>query len=73
MYESRFTLDHNTERYGYVLPVRARIAQLVKTRICNLWIAGSSPTADGAVFWYEPLASLSLQIASVGSYNHGKK
>jgi len=46
---------------------------LVKTWICNLRIAGSSLTADGLFFWYGPLASLSLQIASVASEHHGEK
>jgi len=50
-----------------------RIAQLVKAWICNLRIAGSSPTAGGVFFWYGPLASLSLQIASVGSDHYTKK
>ena len=35
-------------------------------------IAGSSPAANGVCFWYEPLVSLSLQIASVNSGDHGK-
>ena len=51
----------------------ARIAQLVKAWICNLRIADSSPTAGGVFFRYGPLASLSLQIASVGSDHHTKK
>jgi len=51
----------------------ARIAQLVKAWICNLRITASSLTASGVFFWYGPLASLSLQIASVGSDNHDKK
>ena len=51
----------------------ARIAQLVKAWICNLRIAGSSPTAGGVFFWYGPLEGLSLQIAIVGSDHHTKK
>jgi len=51
----------------------ARIAQLVKAWTCNLWLAGSSPTVGRVFFWYGPLASLSLQIASVGSDHHAKK
>jgi len=49
-----------------------RIAQLVKARICNLKIAGSSFTADRVLFWYGSLASLSHQIASVALKHHGK-
>ena len=45
----------------------------MKAWIRNLRIAGSSPTASGVFFWYGPLASLSLQIASVGSGHHTKK
>ena len=48
-------------------------AQLVKAWICNLRIAGSSLIAGGVFFWYGPLASLPLQIASVSSDRHGKK
>jgi len=51
----------------------ARIAQLVKAWICILRIAGSSHAAGGVFFWYGPLASLSLQIASMGSDHHSKK
>jgi len=66
---------------GIIFPVfillgcggEARIAQLVKAWICNLRVAGSSPTAGGVFFWYGPLASLSLQIARVGSDHHTKK
>ena len=53
--------------WPFLLPMEARIAQLVKAWICNLRIVGSSPTVGG------PLASLSLQIASVGSDHHTKK
>ena len=41
----------------------SRIAQMVKSRICNLWIAGSSLTVVRVFFWYEPLASLSKLLA----------
>ena len=53
------------------LPYRrgARLSRLAK----SLDIAGSSLTADGLFFWYGPLASLSLQIASVASEHHGEK
>jgi len=50
----------------------AKIAKLVKAWICNLRIAGSSLTACGVFFWYGPLESPSLQIASVASDHHGK-
>jgi len=43
-----------------------------KLGYCILRIAGSSLTADKVFFWYGPLASLSLQIASVASEQHGK-
>jgi len=33
----------------------------------------SSLIASGVVFWYGPLASASLQIASMGLDQHGKK
>ena len=51
-----------------LIRLQARLAQLVKA-----WIAGSSPTAGGVFFWYGPLASFSLKIASVGSDHHTKK
>jgi len=50
-----------------------RIAQLVRARGCNVWIAGSSLTTSGSIlttdgklfFWYRPSASLSIPIESV--------
>jgi len=56
-----------------LLSVSSRIAQLVKAWIRNLRIAGSSLTAGELFFGYGPLASLSFQIASVGSDHHAKK
>ena len=53
--------------------VSTRIAQWVKAWICNLRIAGLSPTAGWVFSWYGVLASLSLQIASVGSDHHAEK
>ena len=50
-----------------------RIAQLLKAQICNLTFAGSSRTAGGVFIWYRPLASLSLEIAIMGSNHRGKK
>jgi len=44
-----------------------------KTRICIQWITGSSLAADGEFFWYGPLATPSLQIASMGSDHCDKK
>jgi len=37
-----------------------------------LRISGSILTVGGVSFWYGPLASLSLQIASVASEHHSK-
>ena len=50
--------------------VGARIAQLVNIWICDLWFAGSSRTSCAVLFWYGPLPSLSLQIASLASEHH---
>jgi len=50
----------------------AKIAQLVKAWIHNLTFASSSPTAHGVFFWYRPLASPSVQIASVACKQHGE-
>ena len=51
----------------------ARIAQLGKSVELQLWIVGSRLTADGAFYWYGPLSSPSLHVASVGSDHHGAK
>jgi len=50
----------------------ARIAQLIKSLDIILRIAGSGLTVGGVLFWYRPLASLSLPIASVTSEHRGK-
>jgi len=48
------------------------IPQLVKSWICILRIVGSSLTVGGVFFWYEPLASFSLQMASMASKHRSK-
>jgi len=48
------------------------IPQLGGAQCCSLWIVSLSPTAGGLFSSHGPLASTSLQIASVGSDHHGK-
>jgi len=50
---------------------RVALSQVVVYHVTVL--LGLSPTAGGVFFWYGRLASLSLQIASVGSDHHAKR